>query len=87
MNGHPLNPEDLLEKSKDVGVVWFDSFDTFIAKGQEAGMFNAEAVALVVWELLTTQLLHHNVEGPKLRVILMELQDDMESEQMDLFDL
>lgn len=86
MNSCPRSPEELLENSKDTGVVWFDAFDTFITKGQESGMFNAQAVALVVWELLTTQLLHNKVEGPKLRVILMELQDELEEEQLDLFD-
>ena len=36
---------------------------------------------MVLWELITSQLLRNGVDGLKLRVILMELQDAVEEEQ------
>ena len=63
-----------------IGEILYDTIETFATKYEDRGIGETGGIMMVIWELITKQLLRNNIEGNKLRVVLMELQDEHEAE-------
>ena len=75
------NIDETYHNSVALGTIWFNTLDIFCKSYQDLLGAAGGGVMLVVWELITEQLLKHGIAGNKLRVCLMEIQDEIEKEK------
>ena len=61
-----------------LGEIIYDSVESLCQTYESKGIGMTGGVMMIIWELITTQLLKSGIKGNKLRVVLMELQDDHE---------
>tara|TARA_R100000353_G_scaffold175888_1_gene147627 strand:- start:1619 stop:1858 length:240 start_codon:yes stop_codon:yes gene_type:complete len=62
-----------------IGEILYDTIETFATKYEDRGIGETGGIMMVIWELISQQLLRNDVDGNKLRVVLMELQDEYEA--------
>tara|TARA_R100000234_G_scaffold115168_1_gene90918 strand:+ start:1124 stop:1375 length:252 start_codon:yes stop_codon:yes gene_type:complete len=72
------NVQERMMECQALGEILYDVMETFAEAYSERGVGDTGGIMLTMWELVTKQLLANNVDGRRLRVILMELQDDQE---------
>ena len=63
-----------------IGEILYDTIETFATKYEDRGIGETGGIMMVIWELLSQQLLRNDIDGNKLRVVLMELQDEHEAQ-------
>lgn len=73
--------QEFLDECGALGEIVYDTVEALLTTYEDKGVGGTEPVMMVLWELITSQLLRNGVDGLKLRVLLMELQDDVEEEQ------
>jgi|TARA_R100000808_G_C2067667_1_gene96469 hypothetical protein len=78
--------DETYHNSVALGTIWFNTLDIFCKSYQDLLSTAGGAIMLVVWELITEQLLKHGIAGNKLRVCLMEIQDDIEKNKNNELD-
>ena len=72
------NVQERMIECQALGEILYDVMETFAEAYAERGVGDTGGIMLTMWELVTKQLLVNEVDGRRLRVILMELQDDHE---------
>ena len=72
------NIESKLIECSALGEIVYDTIECLLESYEDRNIGCTGAVMMVIWELITKQLLVNHVDGRKMRVVLMELQDECE---------